>query len=274
MSRHSQKLQSPHGGGLGAPCSLPGCWVWSRPSPISSAPRGAFPAQAPRSLQRCPAPRRDASQPQAEELVPAFWGQIWRFQLRLSLPAGRAAPRALQSRGLASAPAPAAACSSNAFIASSHPPSPLHAALGISHTAAGLRGGSFFLFYFFVGWVPACELGTVARSGVRLGCGCCRSCTASASSSVSFHASSPHLQSMKAGRRLRCCPHQLSPQCPSPWPRGSALPGWSSLGTRSGEAPWRGRLSAGINKCEMMVGSSGSIQPFLPFPWLINLMAL
>lgn len=141
----------PSGGGLGAPCLLPGCWVWSHPSPISSAPRGAFPAEAPRSLQRCPAPRRDASQPQAEELVPAFWGQIWRFQLRLSLPAGRAAPRALQSRGLASAPAPAAACSSNAFIASLHPPSPLHAALGISHTAAGLRGGSFFYFIFLWG---------------------------------------------------------------------------------------------------------------------------
>lgn len=159
VSRHSQKLQSPHGGGLGAPCSLPGCWVWSRPSPISSAPRGAFPAEAPRSLQRCPAPRRDASQPQAEELVPAFWGQIWRFQLRLSLPAGRVAPRALQSRGLASAPAPAAACSSNAFIASSHPPSPLHAALGISHTAAGLRGGRFFYFFFFCGVGPCLRAG-------------------------------------------------------------------------------------------------------------------
>lgn len=154
------------------------------------------------------------------------------------------------------------------------PSLPAPRCIGNFSHGCGAAWGEVFLFFFFVGWVPACELGTVARSGVRLGCGSCRSCMASASSSVSFHASSPHLQSMKAGRRLRCCPHQLSPQCPSPWPRGSALPGRSSPGTRSGEAPWWGHLSAGINKCEMMVGSSGSIQPFLPFPWLINLMAL
>lgn len=150
------------------------------------------------------------------------------------------------------------------------PSLPAPRCIGNFSHGCGAAWGEVFYFFF-------CGVGPCLRAGDR---GTLRGpaglwdLQASASSSVSFRASSPHLQSMKAGRRLWCCPHQLSPQCPSPWPRGSALPGRSSLGTRSGEAPWRGRLSAGINKCEMMVCSSGSIQPFLPFPWLINLMAL